>query len=85
MRRRTDTVGTPDDIGEHRRNDIAGITSKLDYLVELGVQSVWLSPVYESPMKDFGYDISNFTNIDPLFGTLDDFRVMQEAMKNRSE
>ncbi|CAG0902011.1 unnamed protein product [Darwinula stevensoni] len=63
--------------------DIKGITSKLDYLVELGIRSVWLSPVYESPMKDFGYDISNFTNIDPIFGTLEDFFEMQEAMKDR--
>ncbi|KAK7076942.1 Maltase A2 [Halocaridina rubra] len=53
--------------------DIKGITSKADYLKALGIGAVWLSPVYTSPMADFGYDISNFTDIDPVFGTMDDF------------
>ncbi|XP_041359243.1 maltase 1-like isoform X2 [Gigantopelta aegis] len=52
--------------------DIKGITSKLDHFVYLNVGVVWLSPVYESPMKDFGYDISNHTDVDPLFGTVQD-------------
>ncbi|XP_057336099.1 alpha-glucosidase-like [Microplitis mediator] len=53
--------------------DLNGITSKLEHLVDLGVSAVWLSPIYASPMVDFGYDISNFTAIDPIFGTIDDF------------
>ena len=52
--------------------DIPGITSTVDYLAELGVDVVWLSPVYASPMDDNGYDISDYQDIDPLFGTLDD-------------
>jgi glycosidase len=63
--------------------DINGITSKLDYFVDLGIDAIWISPMYESPMKDFGYDISNFTNIDPIFGTLDDFKVMAAEFKKR--
>ena len=54
----------------------------MDYLKELGVGAVWLSPIYESPMKDFGYDISNFTNIDPIFGTLDDFVELADRLRN---
>jgi len=50
-----------------------GIESRLDYLVQLEVGSIWLSPIYQSPMADFGYDISDFTKIDPIFGTMDDF------------
>ncbi|CAG7827562.1 unnamed protein product [Allacma fusca] len=63
--------------------DLNGITSRLDYFVELGIDAIWISPIMESPMKDFGYDISNFTNIDPIFGTLDDFRRMSEEFRKR--
>ena len=56
--------------------DIPGITSRLEYLAELGVEGVWLSPIYKSPMKDFGYDISDFMEVDPIFGTMDDFKEM---------
>ncbi len=60
--------------------DLAGITSKLDYIAELGVDIVWISPFFTSPMKDFGYDVSNYCDIDPLFGTLADFdRLVQRA------
>jgi alpha-glucosidase len=60
--------------------DLPGVLSRLDYLQWLGVDAVWLSPVYPSPMADFGYDISNYTDIDPLFGTLDDFdRLLAEV------
>ena len=52
--------------------DIPGITSRLDYLAELGVDVLWLSPVYRSPQVDNGYDISDYTDVDPLFGTLAD-------------
>jgi alpha-glucosidase len=53
--------------------DLRGITSRLDYCRWLGVDAVWLSPIYPSPMIDFGYDVSDFTDIHPLFGTLSDF------------
>jgi len=52
--------------------DLRGIISHVDYLHRLGVDVVWLSPVYRSPMDDNGYDISDYTDIDPLFGTLAD-------------
>ncbi|CAG7815646.1 unnamed protein product, partial [Allacma fusca] len=63
--------------------DVNGITSKLDYFVDLGIVAIWISPIYESPMKDFGYDISNFTNIDPIFGTLEDFKKMADEFHKR--
>lgn len=53
--------------------DLPGITGQLDYLRWLGVDAIWLSPIYPSPMADFGYDVANYTDIDPLFGNLDDF------------
>jgi alpha-glucosidase len=56
--------------------DIRGIISRLDYLVWLGVDAVWISPVYPSPMTDFGYDVSDYCDIDPLFGTLDDMDAL---------
>ncbi len=56
--------------------DLAGITHKLDYVADLGVDAVWLSPFFTSPMKDFGYDVSDYRGVDPLFGTLDDFRAL---------
>jgi alpha-glucosidase len=60
--------------------DLAGITSRLDYLQSLGVTAIWISPIYPSPMVDFGYDISDYCDIHPLFGTLDDFdRLVEEA------
>nr|CAD7263069.1 unnamed protein product [Timema shepardi] len=52
---------------------LPGIEEKLDYLKDIGVNGVWLSPIFRSPMADFGYDIANFTDIDPIFGTMDDF------------
>ena len=53
--------------------DLPGILAKLDYLAWLGIDAIWISPVYPSPMADFGYDITDYTDIDPLFGTLKDF------------
>ena len=53
--------------------DLRGITSRLDHLAWLEIDAVWLSPFYTSPMVDFGYDISNYTDVDPLFGTLEQF------------
>ena len=63
--------------------DIPGIISKLDYLKELGVNCVWLSPVYESPQEDNGYDISDYRNIYKPFGTMDDFKEMLDGMHKR--
>src|SRR6201995_5291554 len=62
--------------------DIAGIAARLRYLSELGVDAVWLSPVFPSPMADFGYDISDYTGIDPLFGSMADFDALVEAAHN---
>jgi alpha-glucosidase len=56
--------------------DLRGVTARLDHLVTLGVDAVWLSPIYPSPMADFGYDISDYTGIDPLFGTRADFDAL---------
>ena len=53
--------------------DIAGIIQRLDYLATLGVDAIWISPIFTSPMQDFGYDVSDYRDIDPLFGTLEDF------------
>ena len=53
--------------------DLAGITQNLDAIAELGVDAIWLSPFYSSPQKDAGYDVSDYKNVDPLFGTLEDF------------
>ena len=60
--------------------DLVGITERLDYVADLGVDAVWLSPFFTSPMKDFGYDVSNYRDVDPLFGTLGDFdRLLEKA------
>ncbi|WP_062072022.1 glycoside hydrolase family 13 protein [Demequina sediminicola] len=56
--------------------DLRGITSRLDSLAALGIDAIWLSPFYVSPQKDAGYDVADFTDVDPLFGTLDDFDAM---------
>ncbi|CAK4028360.1 glycoside hydrolase [Lecanosticta acicola] len=64
--------------------DIKGITSKLDYLHELGVDVVWLSPVYKSPQADMGYDISDYKDIDPKYGTLEDVDELIQGLKRRS-
>jgi alpha-glucosidase len=62
--------------------DLKGITSRLDYLEQLGVDAIWLTPIYPSPQVDFGYDISDYESIDPQYGTLDDFdRLIAEANK----
>jgi alpha-glucosidase len=64
--------------------DLAGITRRLDYLQWLGVDALWLSPIFPSPMADFGYDVADYTNIDPLFGTLEDFdQLVTEAHRRQ--
>ena len=62
--------------------DIPGIIEKLDYIKDLGCNVIWLCPVYESPMKDNGYDIADYYKIDPRFGTNEDvYRLIDEAGK----
>src|SRR5690554_3156407 len=72
-----DTTG--DGIG-----DLTGITAKLDYLVELGADALWLSPFFPSPMADSGYDISDYRGVDPIFGTLADFDRLIAAAHQRN-
>ncbi|PPL03080.1 alpha-amylase family glycosyl hydrolase [Parapedobacter indicus] len=60
--------------------DLQGIIGKLDYLQWLGIRAIWISPIYPSPMADFGYDVSDYTGINPIFGTMADFdRLLNEA------
>jgi alpha-glucosidase len=62
--------------------DLAGIVQKLPYVKTLGVDAIWISPFFKSPMKDFGYDISDYREIDPMFGTMQDFdQLMTKAKK----
>jgi alpha-glucosidase len=64
--------------------DLNGITQRLDYLKTLGVDAIWLSPIYPSPQVDFGYDVSNYEAIDPQYGTMADFdRLVSEAKKRK--
>ncbi len=63
--------------------DLKGIDSKLDYLKSLGVDAIWITPCYPSPQVDFGYDVSNYEDIDPMYGTLADFDHLEQAAKQR--
>ncbi len=63
--------------------DLPGIISKLDYLQDLGIDGLWLSPIYPSPDIDFGYDVANYTDIDPKFGTMEDFDLLVKEAKQR--
>lgn len=63
--------------------DLAGIVSRLDHVAELGVDAIWLSPFFTSPMKDFGYDVSDYCGVDPMFGTLADFDALIDAAHAR--
>jgi alpha-glucosidase len=63
--------------------DLKGITSKLDYLHGLGVDAIWISPCFPSPQVDFGYDVSDYENIDPMYGTLADFDTLASEAKKR--
>jgi alpha-glucosidase len=64
--------------------DLRGITSRLDYLRWLGVDAIWISPFYPSPMKDFGYDITDHTNVHPMFGDLEDFDALVGEAHHRN-
>ena len=61
--------------------DLNGITAKLDYLKDLGVDAIWISPCFPSPQVDFGYDVSDYENIDPMYGTLADFDTLAASAK----
>jgi alpha-glucosidase len=61
--------------------DLRGIASKLDYLKDLGVDAIWISPCFPSPQVDFGYDVSDYENIDPMYGTLADFDALASEAK----
>ena len=63
--------------------DLAGIISRLDYLAALGVDVLWLSPIYPSPQDDAGYDISDYQDIDPTFGSLEQFDALLAAVHER--
>ena len=63
--------------------DIVGIIEKLDYLKSLGIGLLWISPVYVSPCADQGYDISNYYEIDPMFGTMEDMQQLIEEANKR--
>ena len=64
--------------------DLNGITSKLDYLNDLGVDAIWITPCFPSPQVDFGYDVSDYLNIDPMYGTLADFDELAREAKKRN-
>ena len=63
--------------------DLRGIIGRLDYLKWLGADAVWLSPIFPSPMADFGYDVSNYVDIHPMFGTLEDFDALRDEVHRR--
>ncbi|NNF63536.1 MAG: alpha-glucosidase [Acidimicrobiia bacterium] len=71
------------DSNEDGIGDLHGITGKLDHLVDLGVDAVWLSPHFPSPNKDWGYDVADYTDVHPDYGTLDDFRELLAAAHDR--
>ncbi len=64
--------------------DLAGITARIPYLANLGVDGIWISPFFQSPMKDFGYDISDYCAVDPLFGKLEDFDRLIETTRRHN-
>ena len=63
--------------------DLAGIAGRLDYLAWLGVDAIWIAPFYPSPMADFGYDVADYTDVDPLFGSMADFDALLAAAHDR--
>ena len=63
--------------------DLPGIQRRLDYLQSLNIDAVWLSPIYPSPMHDFGYDVADYVGINPLFGTMADFDALLTDLHRR--
>jgi glycosidase len=64
---------------------VAGIEYKLDYIADLGAKTIWLSPIYKSPMKVFGYDIEDFKDVDESLGSLQDFKDLVQAIRARGK
>jgi len=71
------------DSGGDGRGDLAGLLSRLDYLEWLGIDAVWLTPIYPSPMLDLGYDVSDFCEVHPEFGTLEQFDSLINELHQR--
>ena len=71
------------DSNKDGNGDLRGIINRVDYFVDIGVKTVWLNPIFKSPQKDGGYDISNFTDIDPLYGTLDDLKALLKELHSK--
>ncbi|CAH0768328.1 unnamed protein product [Bemisia tabaci] len=63
--------------------DLKGITEKADYLKSLGIGAIWISPIFKSPMADFGYDIADFRAIEPIFGTMEDFKILRDTFHEK--
>ena len=63
--------------------DLKGITSRLDYIKSIGVKTIWLSPIFPSPMHDFGYDVADYTDINTMFGTMEDFDILLSEVHKR--
>jgi alpha-glucosidase len=71
------------DTNEDDLGDLPGITARLDYLQDLAVDALWLSPIYPSPDKNFGYDVSSYVDIDPRFGSFADFDLLLSEAHRR--
>ena len=66
------------------KGDFQGLVQKLDYLQDLGVNCIWILPHFPSPLRDDGYDIADYCDVDPMFGTLDDFKEFLDETHRRS-
>ena len=64
--------------------DLSGIISRVGYLSDIGVKALWLSPIFKSPQRDNGYDVSNYTDVDPLFGSMEQLQTLIHELHNRS-
>lgn len=71
------------DVNADGIGDLSGITSRLDYIKSLNVDAIWISPFFVSPMDDYGYDVSDYKNVDPMFGSLEDFDALLDAAHSR--
>ena len=64
--------------------DLNGIANRIDYISDLGVDYVWISPFFKSPQKDFGYDVSDYRKVDTLFGSNEDFKKLLDIFHNKN-
>ncbi len=71
------------DADQNGIGDLPGITAKLDEIASLGVDALWISPFFKSPMADFGYDVEDYRDVDPIFGSLDNFKSLLAEAKKR--